>query len=126
MLKIARAAATDTDGEMTVALGLGWLYPVVVVAAAGEMLALPFSLDPELVPELVVTGGQDAFGLPLPLAVPAPPPVHHKCTHNHNTTPRGEEWAAGSGPGGQGRGWWGVTGGRVAVVTGDETGRAAG
>lgn len=80
MLKIARAAATDTDGEMTVALGLGWLYPVVVVAAAGEMLALPFSLDPELVPELVVTGGQDAFGLPPPLtvAVPAPPPAHHK------------------------------------------------
>jgi len=85
LLKIARAAATDTDGEMTVALGLGWLYPVVVVAlvAAGEVLALPFSLDPELellVPEEVVTGGQDAFGLPPPLtrAVPAPPPAHHK------------------------------------------------
>ena len=94
MLKIARAAATDTDGEMTVALGLGWLYPVVVVpvtaalVAAGEVLALPFALDPELelLPEEeVLTGGQDAFGLPVAAALPAPPPAHHMHT-KHNTT----------------------------------------
>jgi len=59
---------------------------VVVVAAAGEVLALPFSLDPELelVPEEVLTGGQDAFGLPVAAALPVPPPAHHMHNTKHN------------------------------------------